>query len=117
MHACGIGTGDDSSQQYSLESHLQKRKDVHIDIDMEILAENPTSKTYSRHPEVPQYASSFSTLYTSISYLCRTCVAVHLGQLELCGGTYSRGKAQVADDVTEGLSGEQESARTLNIDY
>jgi hypothetical protein len=76
---------------------------------------NQESKTYPRHPEVPKYASSFSTLYTSISYLGRTCVAVHLGQLELCGGAYSRGEAQVADDVTEGLSRIRESAHALHI--
>jgi hypothetical protein len=62
------------------------------------------TNTYPRHPEVPQYTSPLPTLYTSISYLCGTCVAVHLGQLELCRCTYSRGKAQVADDIAKGLS-------------
>lgn len=98
-----------------LDSGFQGRKDVLVDIDTEKPYGNKESKTYPRHPEVPKYASSFSTLYTSISYLGRTCVAVHLGQLELCGGAYSWGEAEVADDVTEGLSRTRESAYALHI--
>ena len=40
---------------------------------------------------------------------------MHLSQLELCGGSHSRGQAQVANDVTEGLSKARESAHIFHI--
>ena len=59
--------------------------------------------TYPRHPEIPQYPSALSSFDASISDLCRSCVAVHLGQLELCLCSRSRGEGHIADDVSKSL--------------
>ena len=63
--------------------------------------------TYPRHPEVSEYAPCFATLYTAIPDLRRSGIAMHLRQLQLSLRPGSCGEGEVADDVAEGLSGEE----------
>jgi len=63
-----------------------------------------SGSTYSGHLEIPQDTSSLSTFDTSVANLCRTSVAMHLGQLKLCLGACSGWKGHVANDVSKSLS-------------
>ena len=62
------------------------------------------ARTYSRHLEVAQNTSTLPSYYTSVANLGRSCVAVHLTQLELCLGASSCWQTQISNDISQGLS-------------
>lgn len=62
--------------------------------------------TYPGHPEISQNTSSFPSLNTSVPYLSRPCIAMHLRQLQLCGGAHPRREGCVANDIPESLPGQ-----------
>ena len=60
--------------------------------------------THSCHAEVSQYTSTLCAHDTAVLDLCRTCVAVHLAELELGLRARALGQGGVADNIAESLS-------------
>lgn len=61
-------------------------------------------KTYMCQSKSPEYASCFSAHQTSVPYLSRSSVAMHLTELQLRPGTHCLGEGGVPDDVAKSLS-------------
>jgi len=72
------------------------------------------SNTYPSHPEVSENTSSLSTHHAPVPDLRWSCVAVHLGELELGLRACALGEGSIANHVAERLP-EQKTRVSVSI--